>query len=130
MIKNFLLNNVNDFNENDINCIIEQLNEKLMKIYIECNLCECYEQIENIDMIMFYDKNAYENNVYIQFNITYFNYYCKKIMHESKYCLINCKCDVCDIDNYIIFERYIDLLIKTKTCELCKIENINFNLIK
>lgn len=118
------------YDENDVNCIIENLNEKLIQIYIEMSKNDYCERIENIDMILYFDGNAHENNVYIQLNIKYFNNRYKQIMHELKYYLIDCDCDICEINDFVIFERYIDLMIATKTCEICKIENINFNLIK
>lgn len=124
MIKTFLTKNTN-FNEIDVNFIIENLNENFKKINDDYKKCDYVEKIIKIDMFLYFDKNECENNIYINYDIEYFNFYQKRVMHENKYFLIDCEHDVCNIHDYLIFERYINLMIKTKSCEICKIENIN-----
>ena len=80
------------------------------------------------DEIFYCDKKSHENNIYIKYQILYYNHYNKCDMYDVKYCLIDCECDVCDIDDssYIIIERYIDLLINCNMCERLRIENVKF----
>lgn len=129
MIKNFLLKNTN-FDENDVNCIIEQINKKIMQIYIEMSKNNYCEKINQIDMTLYCNNYEIENNVYLQFTINYFNYYRKCNMIETKHFLIDCECDVCIINDDLIFSHLIKLMIETNSCKYIDIENINFNLIK
>lgn len=128
MIKNFLFNNTN-FNENDVNCIIEKLNKKSMQIYIEMLKNDYCEKINQIDVTLYCNHFEIENNIYVQFTINYLNYNTNKNMIETKCFLIDCECDVCDVNDELIFSQLIKILMNTN-CNFIDVENINFNLIK
>ena len=128
MIKNFLLNNTN-FNENDVNCIIEKLNKKSMQVYIEMLKNNYCEKINQIDVTLYCNHFEIENNIYVQFTINYLNCNTNKNMIEIKCFLIDCECDVCDVNDELIFSHLIKILMNTNNCNFIDIENINFNLI-
>lgn len=128
MIKNFLFNNTN-FNENDVNCIVEKLNKKSMQIYVEMSKNDYCEKINQIDVTLYCNQFEIENNIYVQFTINYLNCNTNKNMIEKKCFLIDCERDVCDVNDELIFSQLIKILMKTN-CNFIDVENINFNLIK
>lgn len=127
MIKNFFIKNTN-FNEIEFELMFENLIEKTTKIIYDFKKNNYCEKIKKIHITFYCDKKSHENNIYIKYQILYYNRYNKCDMYDIKYCLIDCECDVCDIDDssYIIIERYIDLLINCNLCERLRIENVKF----
>lgn len=128
MIKNFLLNNTN-FNENDVNCIVEKLNKKSMQIYVEMSKNNYCEKINQIDVTLYCNHFEIENNIYVQFTINYLNCNTNKNMIETKCFLIDCERDICVVNDELIFSQLIKILMNTN-CNFIDVENINFNLIK
>lgn len=129
MIKIFLLNNTN-FNENDVNFIIEQINKKIMQFYIDLSKNDHCEKINKIDMTLYCNKYECDNNLYIEFTINYHNFKRDCNMIDEQNYLIDCECDVCIINDKLIFQHLINLMMQSNFCEFVIIENINFNLIK
>ena len=128
MLKKFLKTNLTNYNENEIIFIYSKINDSILKKYIEMLKIEYVEKIIDCNVEMLIDNDYDENNLYFKLTFNYFNYFCKKNMIDEYYFIVDCEWDVIEQqNNFIVFERYFELLKKQN--EYLKIDDIVFNVL-